>query len=117
MKKKLSALALALVLALSLCLTGCGGSDTLTLNVYNWGEYISDGSDGSLDTIHAFEDWYELSLIHIYQDKQEGPEGVGAQGRVIGPEHPAPVPGDGVSHSASSSAISDSSSSSLEKEE
>ena len=53
MKKKLSALALALVLALS------GGSDTLTLNVYNWGEYISDGSDGSLDTIHAFEDWYE----------------------------------------------------------
>ena len=31
MKKKLSALALALVLALSLCLTGCGGSDTLTL--------------------------------------------------------------------------------------
>ena len=59
MKKKLSALALALVLALSLCLTGCGGSDTLPLNVYNWGEYISDGSDGSLDTIHAFEDWYE----------------------------------------------------------
>ena len=51
------------------------------------------------------------------QDKQEGPEGVGAQGRVIGPEHPAPVPGDGVFHSASSSAISDSSSSSLEKEE
>lgn len=29
-----------------------------TLNVYNWGEYISDGSDGSLDTIEAFEDWY-----------------------------------------------------------
>ena len=59
MKKKLSALALALVLALSLCLTGCGGSDTLTLNVYNWQKYISDGSDGSLDTIHAFEDWYD----------------------------------------------------------
>lgn len=40
MKKKLSALALALVLALSLCLTGCGGSDTLTLNVYNWGVHL-----------------------------------------------------------------------------
>lgn len=66
MKKKLSALALALVLALSLCLTGCGGSDTLTLNVYNWGEYISDGSDGSLDTIHAFEDWYEkIGRAHV----------------------------------------------------
>ena len=29
------------------------------LNVYNWGEYISDGSDDSLDTIKAFEHWYE----------------------------------------------------------
>ena len=61
MKKKLTALALAAVLACSLCLTGCGGGggDTLTLNVYNWGEYISDGSDGSLDTIEAFESWYQ----------------------------------------------------------
>ena len=31
----------------------------LTLNVYNWGEYISDGSEGSLDTIAEFERWYE----------------------------------------------------------
>ena len=30
-----------------------------TLNVYNWGEYISDGSEGSLDTIAEFEKWYE----------------------------------------------------------
>ncbi len=29
------------------------------LNVYNWGEYISDGSEDSLDTIAAFEQWYE----------------------------------------------------------
>ena len=28
------------------------------LNVYNWGEYISDGSEDTLDTIKAFEDWY-----------------------------------------------------------
>ncbi len=34
------------------------GNRTLTLNVYNWGEYISDGSDDSLDTISAFEEWY-----------------------------------------------------------
>ncbi len=60
MKRTLAlALVLALVLSLGLCLTSCGGSDTLTLNVYNWGEYISDGSDGSLDTIKAFESWYE----------------------------------------------------------
>jgi spermidine/putrescine transport system substrate-binding protein len=27
----------------------------ITLNVYNWGEYISNGSEGSLDVIAAFE--------------------------------------------------------------
>ena len=27
----------------------------VTLQVYNWGEYISDGSDGSLDVIGEFE--------------------------------------------------------------
>lgn len=35
------------------------GNNTDELNVYNWGEYISDGSDGTLDTIAAFEEWYE----------------------------------------------------------
>lgn len=29
-----------------------------TLNVYNWGEYISDGSEDSYDTIKEFESWY-----------------------------------------------------------
>ena len=33
------------------------GSNTLTLNVYNWGEYISDGSDDTFDTIKAFEEY------------------------------------------------------------
>jgi len=44
--------------ALCLMLTGCGG-ETLTLKVYNWGEYISDGSDDSYDTVKEFEKWYE----------------------------------------------------------
>ena len=34
------------------------GKQKLILNVYNWGEYISDGSEDSLDTIKEFEDWY-----------------------------------------------------------
>ena len=53
---------LALLLLAGLCaglLCGCGGGKSLTLNVYNWGEYISDGSDGTLDTIKAFESWYQ----------------------------------------------------------
>ena len=57
MKKMMTLL--TAILLLVLCLTGCGGKDTLTLNVYNWGEYISDGSEGSFDTIREFETWYE----------------------------------------------------------
>lgn len=42
------------------CLTGCGGGkQTRVLNVYNWGEYISDGSEDSFDTVSEFESWYE----------------------------------------------------------
>ena len=59
MKKILTVLVVAALLLPLVLLTGCGSSDTLTLNVYNWGEYISDGSDDSLDTIKAFEEWYE----------------------------------------------------------
>ena len=55
--KKIGIVLAALLLLLSL--TACGGKDTLTLNVYNWGEYISDGSEDSFDTIREFESWYE----------------------------------------------------------
>lgn len=62
MKKALSILlAVAMLCCLSVSLAGCGSSDTLTLNVYNWGEYISDGSEGSFDTIHEFEKWYQAT--------------------------------------------------------
>ncbi len=47
------------ILALTLILTIAGNGQELVLNVYNWGEYISDGSEGSLDTVAAFEEWYE----------------------------------------------------------
>ena len=33
-------------------------SGTVVLNVYNWGEYISDGSLGTLDVNAAFEEYY-----------------------------------------------------------
>ena len=62
--KRFTALAVAAMLLCTLILTGCGGggSDsgkTLTLNVYNWGEYISDGSEDSFNTVREFEKWYE----------------------------------------------------------
>ena len=55
--KKFMILCTALVVMM-LCLTGCGG-EKVTLNVYNWGEYISDGSEGCFDTIREFENWYQ----------------------------------------------------------
>lgn len=56
--KRFICVCVSVAIICSLCLTGCGG-ETLTLNVYNWGEYISDGSEGSFDTIREFEAWYE----------------------------------------------------------
>ena len=54
MKKVL--LLLVVCVVLMACLCGCGNqSEKLTLNVYNWGEYISDGSEDSLDVNEAFE--------------------------------------------------------------
>ncbi|MBR2319992.1 MAG: spermidine/putrescine ABC transporter substrate-binding protein [Clostridia bacterium] len=40
--------------------SGCKfGKDIVTLNVYNWGEYISDGSDGLMDVNAEFEKLYD----------------------------------------------------------
>lgn len=36
----------------------CAAKDQVTLNIYNWGEYISDGSNGTLDVNKAFEKKY-----------------------------------------------------------
>ena len=35
-----------------------GGEEQVTLNVYNWGQYIADGSDDSMDIIAEFESRY-----------------------------------------------------------
>lgn len=59
MKKGISVI-LAVLLAVSCLagLSGCGSSKKTTLYVYNWGQYISEGDDGSLDVIAAFEEAY-----------------------------------------------------------
>ena len=59
--KRILAMACAAVAVIGL-VTGIAvgaGREKLVLNVYNWGEYISDGSEGSLDTIKEFERWYK----------------------------------------------------------
>ena len=60
--RKILSLTLVLVMML-LLLPGCGNGNSnsngkVTLNIYNWGQYMADGSDGSLDVIAAFEEAY-----------------------------------------------------------
>ena len=47
-----------LVLLFSLSMTSCNDGEVITLNVYNWGEYISDGSEDSLNVNEEFEKYY-----------------------------------------------------------
>ena len=62
MRKRIASLLPALLLLILpvLGLTSCDetGGETVTLYVYNWGEYISDGSEGTLDSNELFEEWY-----------------------------------------------------------
>lgn len=60
MKKCLFSVLLLCILFVSVLsvLSSCSSSTEQVLNVYNWGEYISDGSEGSLDVISEFETWY-----------------------------------------------------------
>ena len=42
-----------------------------TLNVYNWGEYISDGSEGALDVNKEFEDRYGIHVEYTNYTSNE----------------------------------------------
>ena len=66
MKKTVSAiLVVCLVLGCLAALTGCGSNkkDDVTLYVYNWGQYIAEGDEGSADIIAMFEEKYPN--IHV----------------------------------------------------
>ena len=64
-------LCLTFILALLLSLAVLPASakktmDTVTLNVYNWGQYISDGSDDLPDTNELFEEYFNTYLAESY---------------------------------------------------
>lgn len=46
-------------------------NDNITLNVYNWGLYISDGSDDSVDVVSAFEDLTGIKVNYTTFDSNE----------------------------------------------
>ena len=61
--KRIIFLILAIAIAVVACATlaSCNSDssgDVKQLYVYNWGEYMSDGSEGSFDSNAAFEAWY-----------------------------------------------------------
>ena len=76
MKKLVSVLLAVLMAAVPLIVSSCGANTAIeepraeytrayegtTLNVFNWGVYISDGSEGSLNVNKAFEN---LTGIHV----------------------------------------------------
>ena len=65
MKKKIALLLLACMLLILLLptLSSCKSEgDVTTLYVYNWGEYISDGSDDTLDSNAEFEKYCKETL-------------------------------------------------------
>lgn len=89
MKKQLI-LALLVLLSLSLLLSACGNTsedsaldvealtgtytrdlEGTTLNVFNWGEYISDGSEGSLDVNAAFEELTGITVNYTNYESNE----------------------------------------------
>lgn len=52
----------SVVICAASCSEGERRTEKLTLYVYNWGEYISDGSEESLDVNAAFEDYCRETL-------------------------------------------------------
>ena len=79
MMKKLLSFTFVAILLLTL-LVPCASAEAekdyshlegTTLNVYNWGEYISDGSDDTLDVNAEFEKKYGINIIYSNYESNE----------------------------------------------
>ncbi len=70
--KKMISLIFACLLTLS-CFTACApADDRVTINVYNWGQYISEGEDGCIDVIALFEEKYpHIKVNYVTFDSNE----------------------------------------------
>ena len=64
--------AVAALLVGGVCVVFSARQETVTLNVYNWGQYIADGSDDSLEVIKAFEERYpHIKVNYTTYDSNE----------------------------------------------
>ncbi len=105
--KRLISLLLVMTLTVCLCamLSGCGyeyfdityrgtydrSLEGTVLNVYNWGEYISDGSEGSIDVNKEFE---KLTGITVNYSTFESNESMYSQLRTNGVSYDIIIPSD-----------------------
>ena len=69
--RKLFCILLACVLVFGCC--GCMDTDDrVTINVYNWGQYISEGNDDCIDVIALFEEAYpNIRVNYVTFDSNE----------------------------------------------
>lgn len=72
MKRIVSILSLAAVVCALLAAPFAPASaETVTINVYNWGQYISDGSDGYIDVNAAFTEATGIQVNYMTYDTNE----------------------------------------------
>lgn len=109
MKRNL-AFVLVAVIAATVILTGCSQSEEIQINyvettanidysdlagtevrVYNWGYYISDGSDGSIDVNEEFE---KLTGIRVVYDNYDSNESLYAKLSGGGADYDIVIPSD-----------------------
>ncbi len=63
---------LAITTLMGCMLTGCGSDDRVKLNVYNWGEYMANGDDDSLNIEKEFEAKYpNIDVVYTTYDTNE----------------------------------------------
>ncbi|MBQ8015396.1 MAG: spermidine/putrescine ABC transporter substrate-binding protein [Clostridia bacterium] len=78
MKKRIASVLFALLFAFLPCVSAFAVQQSdaealrgTTLYVYNWGEYISDGADDTLDVNKAFEEKYGIDVVYDTYDNNE----------------------------------------------
>lgn len=71
--KKFGCVVLSLLIGTAACsaMAGCGKSYDGEVNVYNWGEYIANGEDGTLDVIDEFEKEYNIKVNYTTYETNE----------------------------------------------
>ena len=72
MTKRIFSVLLMLAVLTAMLSVTASAADTVTINVYNWGQYIADGTDDSLDVIEAFEEAYpNIKVNYMTFDSNE----------------------------------------------